>query len=288
MWYPEVEETISLSNLFKVYNTSLNKENVRVIDSNKRIIENVSSIKVNKIEPGAPDEDGFSAGFSAEVLTALTGDGQTDTKEADLKEKQGFGEKDYEDLLAKAQEEIAQMKARAQEELAGLEEDAKEQGYAKGYEEGYQKALSEFQAKEQNLHMTEKRLKREYEEKMEEIEPKLVEVITGVYEHVFHVDLTEQSDIVTYLITNALKKADGTGNCIIHVSKEDYPYVSMEKKRIMAGGSSNTEIEIIEDITLEKNAALIETEGGIFDCGLGTQLSELNRKIRLLSYESNT
>ncbi len=30
---------------------------------------------------------------------------------------------------------------------------------------------------------------------------------------------------------------------------------------------------------------MIETEGGIFDCGLGTQLSLLRQKLLLLSYE---
>ena len=44
-------------------------------------------------------------------------------------------------------------------------------------------------------------------------------------------------------------------------------------------------MEVIEDISLRKNECLIETEGGIFDCGLGTQLAELSRKLRLLSYE---
>ena len=47
----------------------------------------------------------------------------------------------------------------------------------------------------------------------------------------------------------------------------------------------NATMEIIEDVSLHKNECLIETEGGIFDCGLGTQLSELTRKLKLLSYE---
>lgn len=41
----------------------------------------------------------------------------------------------------------------------------------------------------------------------------------------------------------------------------------------------------MKDITLGKGECLIETEGGIFDCGLGTQLSELRQKLKLLSYE---
>ena len=47
----------------------------------------------------------------------------------------------------------------------------------------------------------------------------------------------------------------------------------------------NATVEIVKDITLGKGECLIETEGGIFDCGLGTQLSELRQKLKLLSYE---
>ena len=46
----------------------------------------------------------------------------------------------------------------------------------------------------------------------------------------------------------------------------------------------NATLEIVEDRTLNKNECLIETEDGIFDCSLSTQLTELKRKLQLLSY----
>ena len=47
-------------------------------------------------------------------------------------------------------------------------------------------------------------------------------------------------------------------------------------------------VEVVEDATLGKNDCLIETENGIFDCGLGTQLAELRQKLKLLSYEKES
>ena len=39
-----------------------------------------------------------------------------------------------------------------------------------------------------------------------------------------------------------------------HCSKEDYPYVSMQKKQIMAGATApNSTVEIVEDMTLALN-----------------------------------
>lgn len=62
--------------------------------------------------------------------------------------------------------------------------------------------------------------------------------------------------------------------------------MNMQKKQLQVCVSvPNSTVEIIEDFTLSKNECMIETEGGIFDCGLGTELRELSAKLKLLSYE---
>ena len=126
----------------------------------------------------------------------------------------------------------------------------------------------------------------EYQQRMDELEPQFVETITGIYEHIFHVELHSYREILGYLISATMRKVEGSRSFIVHVSKEDFPFVSMQKKQIIAGAAiANCTVEMVEDSTLAKNECLIETEGGIFDCGLGTQLSELGQKLRLLSYE---
>lgn len=121
---------------------------------------------------------------------------------------------------------------------------------------------------------------------VDELEPQFVDTITGIYEHIFHVELGEYREILAHLITTTMRKAESNKVFLIHVSKEDYPYVSMQKKQIATGATApNSTVEIVEDITISPNECLIETEGGIFDCGLGTQLSELRQKLKLLSYE---
>lgn len=73
----------------------------------------------------------------------------------------------------------------------------------------------------------------------------------------------------------------------MHVSKDDYPYVSMQKNHLTetAIGGQGV-LDIIEDITLRKNECMIETDGGIFDCGVGTQLEELTKRLKLLSFDA--
>ena len=71
----------------------------------------------------------------------------------------------------------------------------------------------------------------------------------------------------------------------MHVSKDDYAYVNMQKKALAEGAVGGTGVvEVIEDITLHKNECMIETDGGIFDCGIGTELDELTKRLKLLSF----
>jgi flagellar assembly protein FliH len=154
-----------------------------------------------------------------------------------------------------------------------------------GYEEGRTQAEKENELIRGELDRTRRDLKKSYAQKLEEMEPEFIDTITGIYEHIFNVELGSYRDILIYLIEGAMRSIDGR-SLLVHVSKDDYAYVSMQKKQLTAEAvSSSTSVEIVEDMTLAKNECFIETEAGIFDCGLGTELSELSKKLRLLSYE---
>ena len=128
-------------------------------------------------------------------------------------------------------------------------------------------------------------LEEEYEQQIEMLEPNLVEAITGIYEHIFHVELSSYREILMGLISDVLHKLDGSRSFIIHVSKDDYAYVNMQKKQMLTGAvSESVSVDVVEDATVGRNECMIETENGIFDCGLGTQLSELKKRLRLLAW----
>ena len=110
--------------------------------------------------------------------------------------------------------------------------------------------------------------------------------MTGIYEHIFHVSLKNSRDLVVYLIANTMRKLEGNSGYLVHVSKEDYPFVSMQKKELIKGTGIPLEaIDILEDATLGRSECMIETGNGVFDCSLGTQLEALNEELKLLSYE---
>lgn len=279
------------SNLFKRYNTVVQEEDKRLIDANSLISRRIEELDIlhNK-HLGVGGSAGFTAGLVAEQLEApdeeafLSGNVIKANEDARIIREQAAAQ--AESILTKAREEADAIRRAAIEQAQADGEEVIRQASSQGYEEGLQKAAREAETLKQQLMDRHRQLEEEYQRLIDEIEPKLVDAITGVYEHIFHVELHQYRDILAYLISCAMRKAEGSRNFLIHVSKEDYPYVSMQKKQITAGSISvNTMLEIIEDVTLNRNECLIETDGGIFDCGLGTQLEELGQKLRLLSYE---
>lgn len=292
--FPEAEVTKSLSsNLFKCRYTNLQQEDKRVIDTNERMARRIEELTVKMQQP---ENQGFVSGLDAAVvdMDALFQDNESgadnpgnvlkanESSEKIIGKAREEAEALLEEARAEAERLIAEARANGLAEQDKIRADARQQGYA----EGLEKAEQESKRMQQQLKEKEKQLEEAYQKNLDVLEPQFVDTITGIYEHIFHVDLHSYRDILTHLISTTMRKIEGNRNFLIHVSKEDYPYVSMQKKQIAAGATaSNSSVEVVEDLTLGKNECLIETEGGIFDCGLGTQLSELGQKLRMLSYE---
>ena len=68
------------------------------------------------------------------------------------------------------------------------------------------------------------------------------------------------------------------------VKNKKRQYVVENKDTLQAAVlMQNSSLEIVKDATLDKNQCLIETGGGVFDCGLDTQLENLIDNIKALS-----
>lgn len=283
------------SNLLKRPYTAVDEKDKCIIDSNELIAKKLESYRQTQEKN---ESSGFQTGLDApklseEDLSALqeeSGDADAEAAAALLAQQPVYNGPDPEELLAEAQQKIEEMKVNARAELEAERqktlEDARKEGFNKGFQEGSQQGLAQTETVRKELEQEQMKLQQEYQSRVEELEPQFIDTLTGIYEHIFKVDLSGYRDIIVHLITTALNGVEETGTYLVHVSKDDFPYVNLQKREIMSSvGIGGSSVEIIEDISLKKNECLIETEGGIFDCGLGTQLSELTRKLKLLSYE---
>lgn len=313
----------SHSNVYKFNQVILQDEDALVIDNNEKVAKKIEDLQEQmiKAEEGRNEEepsDGFLNGLDADQVEALTADTEEETPSV-IKKMPGTSGEDHDrtgnqeeepqgrggngaalsvvsaqaqEMLEAARREAESIKSQAlseaQKELEDLRKSTLEEAGTKGYEDGYNKGMEEAEKLRAKLKEDRSRMEAEYEQMVDELEPRFVDTLTDIYEKIFQVDLKKEHGIIMHLIASTMHKIEGNSNYLIHVSKEDYPYVNMKKNEALASAVSvNSSVEIVEDITLGANDCIIETDSGVFDCGLGTQLEELTQKLKLLSYRKD-
>lgn len=273
------------SNLVKQFFMTLPEDKETfVIDNNDRIRRRLEEL--GRVQEDS--EGGFVSGLAVADVIEVSEDtsgnvikAQDEAKEF-LEQAKAEAEQARAQAKAEAEHIIEEARAQAQAERQEVLEQAKQQGYM----EGMSRAQAHEGAMEQEYLEKTRALEEEYQQQIDVLEPDMVEAITDIYEHIFHVELSSYREILTGLISDVLHKLEGNKSFIIHVSKDDYAYVNMQKKQILAGTvSENTAVDVVEDAAVARNECMIETENGIFDCGLGTQLSELRKRLRLLAWK---
>ncbi len=293
-------------NIFKSHMVVVQNDDTMLIDNNERVarkIENLEELMVKSTRNDFGDDslDGFIDGLDPELVEALTADGDEELPTVIKAERPpeepvqntadalAVVSAQAQEMLEAARREAENIKSHAlteaQQELEEMRRNAYEEGRSQGYSDGYNEAVGQAEQQKNQLQEDRRRMEAEYQELVEDLEPRFVEALTDIYEKVFRVDLKKEQNIIMHLISSTMHKIEGSNTYLIHVSKEDYPYVNMKKNEVLAASVSvNASVEIVEDMTLGANDCIIETDGGVFDCGLGTQLEELSQKLRLLSY----
>ncbi len=294
---------MSSSNLYKSSYYQVKNDKTRVIDSNELIADKMQKLaEILEMDGDENFADDFSFGIAAEQVEALLDDdGETGVMPGDdmvsgnvIKEAPA-PKIDTDELIRQAQEEAERIMdeagaeaerilEEARGEAEALRVQARNEGSREGYEEGIKQAQAEFQVKEQALAEKERELEDEYNSRYEVMEQELVRDLTEVYEHVLGIDLSDQTNVVINLMKDAIKNIEGGRNFFVHVSSDDYAYVSAFKEEILNSVGGVDSVEIVEDVTLSPSECFVECESGIYECGLGTELALLKKELRMLSY----
>lgn len=278
------------------------KDETRVIDSNDLILKRLESLSYEAPSETEPVQEAefveFTEGLNAEQLELLLDDNpDRDRENVEVFEDDNAGDtgineealeelkREAEEMLNEAREEAQRIVDEANSQAGAIREEQKEAGYKEGYDQGHAEGIRVIDEKMAELEAKEAAINAEYDKKLEEAEPLLVDAITDIYEHIFHVSLSANREILLNLLHDTVRNIEGGKNFIIHVSKSDYEYVNDRKDQLTDGLGSTDTIEVIEDLTLRQTEAFIEAEGGIYDCGIGTELELLKKELMLLSYQ---
>jgi flagellar assembly protein FliH len=287
-----------LSNLFKAGFVNYDSSDAFVIDSNElanKKIEAFRELELNKqrelmaedeeSQEETTDED-FVPGIDMEQLSQLTEDqgmlGSFPDPQFDMEAMQA----EIDLKLQQAQEQADAIIQDAQAQADAIISQAQEEGHRQGYEAGYQEGVAAAESLKAEIEQQRGDLEAEYQQIVDGLEPEMVDVLTQIYEHVLGIELRDDKGIILHLLKSTLSRIEPGNNLIVHVSSDDYDDVIDEKDSLDACITSpSTTMEIIEDPLLKENECMIESDSGIFDCSLGVELSELSRKLKLLSFD---
>ena len=265
------------------------KKGKRIIDSNLAVSERIRELsEMMEAEPEEDFADEFTEGLDAAQVDALLTDqdelaaenAKNEAAQKLIDEANEEAQQIIENANAEAERIIAEANAKAEEIFA----EAREKGMAEGSEAGYAEGMERAAEKEREVEEKSVALDRAFEAKVAELEPKFVDTLTGIYSHVLGIDLTGRSETVLHLLQNTIRNIEGTKNYLVHVSSDDHEFVSEHRDDLAEGLGSSATVEVINDVTLTAGNCFVETDGGIFDCSLGTELELLKKELRVLSY----
>jgi flagellar assembly protein FliH len=288
-----------LSNLFKGAFISYDGTDARIIDNNALSEQKIVAFQEQELKRQRStmvQEDGFGEGdlqgdfipgIDMEQLNQLTEDqnmfgAAPKTPQVDMEAIQA--EIDFK--LQQAQEQAQAIIDDANNQADEVRASAAAQGRQEGYDAGYQEGLAAVESLKADIETQREALEKEYQQIVDELEPEMVDVLTQIYEHVFGIEFKEDKGIILHLLKNTLSRIEPGNDLIVHISSDDFDDIMEEKENLDACITSpNTTMEIIEDPLLKENECMIESDSGVFDCSLGVELSELSRKLKLLSFD---
>lgn len=286
-----------MSNLLKSGFVNFREGEARIINSNEIVAKRLNAAGIEHTSAPAMRQasgEGFQT-MEFEEMDEETAGGLSGESGNIYREAPAYEGPSPEELLADARREIEEMKAVAMQEIEALKSRALEEGRNAGYNDGFAKghgeALQEAEEAErkvkeaiQETERVRESLHREYEEKLQEMEPMVIDELTKIYDHVFEAGLKEQSEIIFHLLDTTLHRIDSGKEFIVRVSQADYEYINARKDELLAG-MPGVRMDLVADVTMKRGEGMIETGGGLFDCSIDVELQELRRRIHMLAYQ---
>lgn len=235
-----------------------------------------------EISPDDPEYAEFTEGIAGVA-------GAEDTGEAEA-----MPDINAEEILAKVQEEadgiLSQARMEAEQVLADAQaqaDAARAEAVQAGHDEGFQQGIADATAQNESLRREIEEegnaLRASFAEKEKNLEHNLVDTICAVFEKVFAVSFADDKNVVLHLVDNALSNIEGSKQLLIRANEETAAFLQEKKPEMQDKVGSEVQIDIITDNLQKDGMCTIETDGGIFDCSIDTELRNLTKRIRSLT-----
>lgn len=290
-----------MSNLLKSFYCA-EKENKKIIDSNEAVTIKLEQIRKTIINKNGVKGD-FSLGLNPEnveellegengenILAETEAAAQTAyTMETDADMRQmadniiSEAKDKANSIVESAKIDAAKLVADARNEAEAIKSSAHAEGFNEGRNEGIKSLDDEKEKLNSQYNIKVQELSADYEKKVRDIEPELVDVMIDVFSGITRELSLEQKDMILTLIDKVISGTEASNNYIIKVCREDAEFLRENREKVLSRIGRDVHLEIVEDISMKRNECLIDTDLGIYDCSLDIQLENLIKSLRILA-----
>ncbi len=266
---------ISLSNLVKNCYVVTDSDEKRMIDSNSsisQILKHLSRTSPNAAVSGEGENGEFQEGIDmVEEITLPTPE-----------EVLGEAQKNADEIIRRANDQAAHILADANSQAEAMFEEQKQLGYKEGANR-LNTEIGQMRTQLQDEYNSKMcTLETEYSSKLDTMEADIVAAIIQVFDKVFHIQFEEKTEILHYLIRNTIEQNDGDKIFRVRVSPANRSYFHEHPEVILDHLPEDITVEYIQDTSFGDGDCVIETDSGVFDCGIDTEYQNLIKDIRSL------
>ena len=178
-----------------------------------------------------------------------------------------------------AAEKYDQLIKEATEKVKTIEKDAYDAGYKDGSEKGFESGKNEVERLIEKIHQVLNTAIEKRNAIIEESETQLINLVLLISQKVIKVISENQKNVVINNVIQALRKLKTRGEVVVRVNLDDVKLTTEHIKDFMKMVDNVRSITVLEDSTVDKGGAIIETDFGEIDARISSQLNEIKDKI---------
>ena len=234
------------------------QEKPLILNNNVAIVEEITEIKVDSLDTSVVDQMINSAKEEAAAIIV----------EAKMVAEQSVNE--------------------ANQQVDRIKQQAYEDGYQKGQQEGYilgkQSGLDEMQMKISDAAEKAQHMLTVGEEEAKEMilaaERQIIEIALAVAGRILACQIEENPMIVLPIVKKALEKVRDQEQIVLRVSAEDFEVVVQAKQDFQNIVGREQALTISVDRTIERGSCIVDTSYGLVDAKIDTQFDALKKALQ--------
>ncbi|MCR5144006.1 MAG: hypothetical protein K6B67_01700 [Lachnospiraceae bacterium] len=188
-----------------------------------------------------------------------------------------------ENILEEARQQAQEILDMAQSQADAMKSHAEADGQQAGFDKGYQEALIKKTELEQEIQQQKADMEAAMAEKESNMERELVDAICQVVEKVFLVEFGDKKELIFHLLDNVISNVDSSQTFIIRVNENNMEFLRNKKEELQTKVGQEVTLDIVLDPLLDDSQCMVETDGGLFDCSMDTEMKNLIKEIKILS-----